>query len=1201
MKKSLFVVLLTLVTSVFFGQSTPASLQWERSQNGVAGRTNYFVKAKNDISGNVYALSYSDGDMLVVKFNTSAQIAQTFIYNNQENSEDYPLDFEIDANGYVYMTGYSYMNSGYYMTMVKFDPNGNLVWEQNYRQGYWVYPTEISSNAMCIDNSGNTYMTGAINDSLIAVKLNPSGGISWITKVNIGSQYLGSGKDIAVDAFGSVYVCGKYENAGGNFDVVTFKLNSSGVVQWTKQLAGLAGADDEGVNIGVDNSSNVFVSSIVADSSATNYTTYLTKYNASGAQQWQKKIHQSTQVNSAPVELFVDNVGNNYIGLHVNETSALGYAKIYKYNSSGSQLYTYVIDTPTEDDNILSDIYVDGNANLYAAGYFEAFSGKAFYEKINSTGNYLLGTTYDHGGMNNISSKVGIVAEQSGFFNLVTCTGKMFNMRFNNSGTFLFEGIYSGNANTNDKAVKVIAQGNNSVYALGSVTNDITQMDVVLSKYDSEGNILWQNIIDNNLEYEDPSDMAKDSIYNIYLLKGTSVTSDLVKYDSIGSPIWDYTSNIQYKKVIVANGAYSYLAGDYNGFQNTYTGFHVAKVSPAGTQVYANSLTAAAGYSIYVNSMNVDGNGRIVVAGTRRYNVSLPDQKVALVLERFSPSGNLSWHRELTLPDSTTNTAVNNCYVSKVLVDVSNDIYVLGTATTEANFGHSMSVLAKYNSNGTLIWDTIYDGNGAWHENTGDMKFLSNGQIIIYSVSPGEHIIRKINPNNGNIVWETRQGLGYSNDAASINIDQNDDIYFAGAAIHGNSVRDIVIGKVTSTGTFKWAQYKAGSQVGNDFATHIDVTTTGRIYVSALMNNTSGTSYDFSVLKFCDIAQPTLTTADQTQNICPGSTVTMVAPASSTYLWSDGTTTNDSLIVSANGNYFCTAYKSDGCYKNSDTVNVHIKDVPSTPQICAVTVDSLSTHNIIFWDKSNVTGATAFNIYREDQTSVYSYIGTVLYDSLSEFHDYGANPNVTTKRYKITAIDTCGQESPMSNYHNTIYIVSNGSGQFSWNPIYTIENNPNPVDNYLLMRDDNSTGNWQQIASTAGTQFIINDANYGLYPNGRWRVETAWNIGCLATRGAINTSRSNIRNPTSTIGLNDVTNAFDFGFMPNPATGEITIRTGTRTNVVIEIYNTLGQKVLETKTVDQETIVSISSLQAGTYFIKVKNEKGSSTKKLIVN
>jgi hypothetical protein len=287
-------------------------------------------------------------------------------------------------------------------------------------------------------------------------------------------------------------------------------------------------------------------------------------------------------------------------------------------------------------------------------------------------------------------------------------------------------------------------------------------------------------------------------------------------------------------------------------------------------------------------------------------------------------------------------------------------------------------------------------------------------------------------------------------------------------------------------------------------------------------------------------------------------------------------------------------------------------NTPYAPQICMVTVDDSSTHNIIYWDKTNILYADSFRIYREDVTNVYHQIGTVPYNSLSEYHDYdpAADPNTTTKRYKISSVDSCGNESALSPYHNTISIIGNGVGQFSWPILYTIENGPNPVNNYVLMVDSLNNGNWVQIASTAGTQQVINDIHYSDYASvANWRVETVWGISCTSTlrmanpnntQAAVVKSKSNISNNRQTSGIrND--NAGKMTIYPNPTSGIFTINLapGFAGKSTIKIYSMLGAEVYSEVISGAHAQIDLSNFENGAYTVQVISGAGVMTHRLV--
>ena len=324
-----------------------------------------------------------------------------------------------------------------------------------------------------------------------------------------------------------------------------------------------------------------------------------------------------------------------------------------------------------------------------------------------------------------------------------------------------------------------------------------------------------------------------------------------------------------------------------------------------------------------------------------------------------------------------------------------------------------------------------------------------------------------------------------------------------------------------------------------------------------------------------------------------------------------GGNSKDTMQVSvsnlAGGNQQISVNGLNAC-GNGAAANLSVfVNTPSTPQICMVTVDSLSTHNIIYWDKTMVTGADSFKIYRENSTNIYTQIGTVSYHALSEYHDFGVDPNSTTTHYKISAIDSCGNESAKSNYHNTLYIVNAGLGQFTWAQLYTIENTANPVSNYVLMRDSNNTGVFVPIVTTAGTSNTLNDVNYASYPNANWYVD-ALGFNCSPTLRLANGGNNSVnsvrvrshsnQNNNRQSGVNQlgvVKNQITV--YPNPSNGNITISNSQKINE-LKVTDVIGNVVYETKSAEQKTELHLEN--SGVYFITVISGKEISIKKVVI-
>jgi sugar lactone lactonase YvrE len=332
-----------------------------------------------------------------------------------------------------------------------------------------------------------------------------------------------------------------------------------------------------------------------------------------------------------------------------------------------------------------------------------------------------------------------------------------------------------------------------------------------------------------------------------------------------------------------------------------------------------------------------------------------------------------------------------------------------------------------------------------------------------------------------------------------------------------------------------------------------------------------------------------------------------------TYLWSNGSVyATDSAIAA--GTYSVTITDSVGCAISS-SITISNLPPPPAPSICMVTVDGSSVNNIIYWDKTPYTSADSFIVYREVSTSVYKRIGAVSSDSMSEFVDdvrsvgpANGDPNVGAYRYKLRIRDTCGLLSPLGPYHNTIYIIYAGSGQFTWSIPYTIEGASNPVSNYVLLCDTANVDVWAPVGTVAGTQSSATDPGFSNHSTiANWRVKTSWGIICDPSRATVNTTRSNIRHAsgiaTSIALINSDPSVFIY---PNPAKDEVSLMLSPDIkNADIKIINMMGQTVYENKLQAANGGITLkldtSGYAKGLYTVSIEKNDTKIFKKLIIN
>ncbi len=342
--------------------------------------------------------------------------------------------------------------------------------------------------------------------------------------------------------------------------------------------------------------------------------------------------------------------------------------------------------------------------------------------------------------------------------------------------------------------------------------------------------------------------------------------------------------------------------------------------------------------------------------------------------------------------------------------------------------------------------------------------------------------------------------------------------------------------------------------------------------------------------------------------ICGGNSATLTASGATSYSWSSGqNTASISVTPTITTNYTVTG-TSNGC--SSTAVSAVVIPATSAPNICMVTTDSTSTNNIIIWEKPISNKVDSFIVYREVTSGTYARIGGQKYGTLSQFVDTvrsvgpaNGNPNIGTYRYKLQIKDSCGNLSPLSPYHNSIYFVNN-SGTFTWNT-YAVEGQTlTPVTQFNLLRDDFNTGTWAVIGTVAGTQGILADPNYNTYiATGNWRVE-ALGFNCnptARTTQAFNKSKSNVKN-NFTVGINNHNLSANFMIAPNPVRSELQINFTNPLNVKTEciITDVLGKTVSKAElTEGNSLIVPVSDLTTGVYFVKIQQANTTAIKKFI--
>ena len=280
-------------------------------------------------------------------------------------------------------------------------------------------------------------------------------------------------------------------------------------------------------------------------------------------------------------------------------------------------------------------------------------------------------------------------------------------------------------------------------------------------------------------------------------------------------------------------------------------------------------------------------------------------------------------------------------------------------------------------------------------------------------------------------------------------------------------------------------------------------------------------------------------------------------------------------------------------------INVGVK-MPTSQQICVVTVDTTTTTNIVIWEKNGEENISHYNIYRENtQAGHYMLIDTVNFSNESNFNDVIASPEIRSWRYRISPVNTCGVEGPLSIAHKTLHmnsIITNANGtQILWDDY----EGPADISHYIVWRYSTQNG-WQTISpSIPLSTSSFTDMNTATLTNIDYLVETVMNSTCTAEKiNDFNSSRSNREKGTFAVGegtgasnnsIIEINGQFEL--YPNPANEWIVINSlMTVEATTFELINIHGLVISKHEFNGTSTKIDLSELPTGYYFIRISGE-----------
>lgn len=315
------------------------------------------------------------------------------------------------------------------------------------------------------------------------------------------------------------------------------------------------------------------------------------------------------------------------------------------------------------------------------------------------------------------------------------------------------------------------------------------------------------------------------------------------------------------------------------------------------------------------------------------------------------------------------------------------------------------------------------------------------------------------------------------------------------------------------------------------------------------------------------------------------------------YDWSNSTNSQD-LTGVLPGTYVVEVTGGNGCSSYANYVVAETQ--PDQTTICMVDVDTNTQTNLIVWAPLTDPGIASYNIYKESsQAGLYYLIGNQSSDSLSQYFDINSDPGIRSWRYKIAAVDDCGNEAQWSDEHKTMHLTTNQgiSGEINliWDKYEGFA-----YSSYYINRYHPSTG-WVVLDTLPSNLFSYTD----FAPPGDssliYRISIETPQTCTAEKAQdYNSSRSNndgINLPAQD-DLGQVEEVLTFSIYPNPTNGIVQIRYDADISG-IALYDMSGKLIYNGTNFGSTAQIDMTAFERGVYNVQLITEKGVLNGKII--
>ena len=709
--------------------------------------------------------------------------------------------------------------------------------------------------------------------------------------------------------------------------------------------------------------------------------------------------------------------------------------------------------------------------------------------------------------------------------------------------TQMWASIYNGLGNANDEIDpynndELKTDKNGFVYYVASANNG-NNMDILTTKIDSLGNILWTSVFNGIGNFDDKGQaIAVDDSGNVYvvgLTQNAPNSSDFItlKYNKAGSLKWFRTydiSSIDYATDIKID-----VHGDIVVCGVTYSGTYIysaIKYDSLGTQQWASSHFGGTGNFGYPNHCVLDSVGNIYMTAQNK-NIANSSDEIALL--KYNSNGIQQWIRTYNGPTK------KNDYVKSMAID-GNNIILVGVEGQDLNQGNFLTL--KYDLDGIFQWKANFGTPSNLNDCVlaVDIDFAKEIVVTGNSFINGISYIRTIKySTSGSEIWNTLFSLPSKSE--DLVIDSNGDIYIAGAVFA--NLQDMLTLKYSSTGNLIWDTTYSGTSGGYDQAQSIAYCR-GSVYSLGQINNSND---DIVVIKY-------------NQCLPPNQPLSILGPSS--ICEGKNTFYNLNSIPGATSYNWILPASWSGI-SHSDTIFVGVGNLGGLISVNSINACGIST--------SQSLSVLVYPTYSQNIT-----------DSVCKGTFY-TFPDNTTSDSSIIHISHLSTPYTCDSIIITTLII---------NPLPNVSINLSAIDTLCLHQGIiNLNGEYPPGGQYSGIGVLGNTFNTDSAGLGNHLINYIYLDGNNCTNLAADTIYVDL----CTFIKKDIHDDL-FSIFPNPTNGNFNISLSDE-NSEVGIANMFGQEIIKIQSFQKSANFQIH--QSGVYLIKIKTSTGTQVKKLIVN